>query len=145
VAAAFKRRPFIWDNSISNDSKVRTNHLYLDPSGGGWEITADLVAGSAINPMNQAHLSRIALCRLRHLLVKKPVPADCRSLCGPAVAAQLQAYGGLMQKDGLSRIAPDTRAQLLTACESVESNPYAREIVGWLHHEYLFDPDCLTT
>jgi hyaluronoglucosaminidase len=145
VAAAFKRRPFIWDNSISNDSKARNNHLYLDPSAGGWGIPADLVAGLAINPMNQAHLSRIALCRFRHLLVKNPVPADCWSLCGPTVAAQLQAYGGLMQKDGLSRIAPDTRAQLLTACESVEYNPYAKEIVGWLHHEYRFDPACLTT
>jgi hyaluronoglucosaminidase len=145
VAADFKRRPFIWDNSISNDSKIRTNHLYLDPSAGGWQLPADLVAGFAINPMNQAHLSRIALCRFRQLLALNPVPTDCWTLCGPIIAAQLQTYSGLLQKDGLNRIAPDTRAELLATCESVESNPYAKEIVGWLQHEYRFDPDCLTT
>lgn len=34
VAAEIGRRPFIWDNYISNDSKTRTNHLFLDPSAG---------------------------------------------------------------------------------------------------------------
>ena len=145
VATDLKRKPFIWDNSISNDSKIRTNHLYLDPSAGGWELPADLVAGLAINPMNQAHLTRIALCRFRRLLGQQPMPADCLSLCGPIIAAQLQSHGGLMQKGGLTQMDPDTRSQLLAACKSVASNSYAKEIADWLHHEYQFDPDCLTT
>jgi hyaluronoglucosaminidase len=144
VATDLRRRPFIWDNSISNDSKVRTDHLYLDPSACGWELPADLVEGLAINPMNQPHLTRIALCRFRQLLGQEPVLTDCWSLCGPIIAAQLQAYGGLMQTGGLSRIDPDTRSHLLATCESLESNPYAKEIADWLDHEYLFDPSCLT-
>jgi hyaluronoglucosaminidase len=144
VATDLKRKPFIWDNSISNDSKIRSNHLYLDPSAGGWNLPADLVEGLAINPMNQAHLTRIALCRFRQLLSQEPIPTDCLSLGGLIIAAQLRAHGGLMQKGGLSRIDPDTRSQLLATCDSVES-PYAKEIAGWLHHEYRFDPDCLTT
>lgn len=142
VAVNLKRKPFIWDNSISNDSKARTEHLYLDPSR--WNLPTELVKGLAINPMNQPHLTRIALCRFRRLLGQEPMPADCLSLCGPIVAAQLQSHGELMQKGGLRQIDPDTRSQLLAICESVESNSYAKEIAGWLHHEYQFDPGCLT-
>src|SRR5882757_4727668 len=89
-----RRKPFIWDNSISNDSKIRTNYVYLDPSAGGWELPADFVAGLAINPMNQAHLTRIALCRFQRLLAQKSaaeVLGCAESLCGRVFAAQLQA------------------------------------------------------
>jgi hyaluronoglucosaminidase len=73
VAADLGRKPFIWDNHISNDSKIRTNHLFLDPSAGAWEVPADLIAGLAINPMNQPHLSRIALCGMRTMRLTRPV------------------------------------------------------------------------
>jgi hyaluronoglucosaminidase len=146
VATDLNRKPFIWDNSISNDSKIRTDHLYLDPSADGWELAADLVAGLAINPMNQAYLTRIALCRFRQLLAKEPTSTDCsRNLCGPTLAAQLQEHSGLMQKVGLSQMDPGTRHQVLARYESVDSNAYAKEVAAWLRHEYSFDPDCLTT
>lgn len=146
VATNLKRKPFIWDNSISNDSKIRTDHLYLDPSAGGWDLPADLVAGVAINPMNQAYLTRIALCRFQQLLAKEPASTDCSwNLCGPTLAAQLQEHGGLMQNIGLSQMDPNTRHQLLARYESVHSNPYAKEVAAWLRGEYLFDPNCLTT
>src|SRR5260221_11365282 len=32
VAAEIRRKPFIWDNHISNDSRIRTNYLFVDPS-----------------------------------------------------------------------------------------------------------------
>ena len=145
VATALNRKPFIWDNSISNDSKIRTDHLYLDPSAGGWELPADLVAGLAINPMNQAHLTRIALCRFRRLLAKEPASTDCSwNLCGPSLAAAIQEHGGLMQKIGLSQMDPNTRHRLLARYDSLGSNPYAKEVAAWLRNEYLFDPDCLT-
>src|SRR5260370_28423797 len=151
VATHLRRKPFIWDNSISNDSKVRTNHLYLDPSAGGWELPVDLVAGLAINPMNQAYLSRIALCRFQHLLTEEPagdaassMTDCCRKLCGP-FATQLLADSALMRETGLDGMDADTRRGLLARYEAAVSNPYAQEIAAWLRGEYVFDPQCLTT
>jgi len=152
VATVLRRKPFIWDNSISNDSKARTGHLYLDPSAGAWHLPAGQVAGLAINPMNQAHLTRIALCRFQQLLVKDrvgdraPIVTDCcKDLGGPAFAMQLQEDSALMQAAGLSRMDDDTRLRLLARYGSAHSNPYAQEIAAWLRNEYLFDAQCLTT
>ncbi len=83
VANEIGRKPFIWDNHVSNDSKSRTNHLFLDPSTSSWALPVDFVAGLAINPMNQRYLSRISLCRYRDLLTGVPsgrhaLPEGCR-------------------------------------------------------------------
>jgi hyaluronoglucosaminidase len=152
VAAVIGRKPFIWDNHISNDSKTRTGHLFLDPSTDAWELPADLVAGIAINPMNQAHLSRIALCRYRHLLTVVPrsgrqpdLPDICRDMCESSFAERLHADSTLLQKTGLDQLDADTRARLLDWYRVEESNPYAQEITAWLRGEYMFDPQCLTT
>jgi hypothetical protein len=146
VATDLRRKPFIWDNSISNDTKIRTGHLYLDPAAGVWDLPADLAAGLAINPMNQAHLTRIALCRFQRLLAGSADTGDCaQRLCGPEIAAQLQADNSLLQETGLGQMDAATRLDLLARYESVGSNPYAQEIAAWLRNEYLFDARCLTT
>jgi hyaluronoglucosaminidase len=151
VAAEIGRKPFIWDNYISNDSKIRTNHLYLDPSIGSWALPADLAAGLAINPMNQPHLSRIALLGFRHLLAQGAGPrqrvfeAICRKLCGSPLAEQLLADADLLQRTGLDQLDADTRRRLLDSYAAAQSGPYAREIAAWLRGEYAFDPQCLTT
>jgi hyaluronoglucosaminidase len=152
VATVLRRKPFIWDNSISNDSKARAGHLYLDPAAGAWELPVDLVAGLAINPMNQAHLTRIAVCRFQQLVVKDrtgdraSIMSDCcQDLGGPIFATQLQEDSALMQETGLGRMDDDTRLRLLARYGSAHSNPYAQEIAAWLRNEYLFDAQCLTT
>jgi hyaluronoglucosaminidase len=150
VAGDLCRKPFIWDNSISNDSKIRTNHLFLDPSAGTWELPPDLAAGLAINPMNQAYLSRIALCRFRRLLADAPelpqaMPGICGDLIESSLAQQLADDDELLQKRGLGQLDPDTRRGLLERYRAEGSNPYAQEIVAWLRGEYAFDPQCLTT
>ncbi len=152
VAGDLGRKPFIWDNHISNDSKTRTNYLLLDPSTGAWELPTHLVAGLAINPMNQPHLSRIALCGYQHLLGKRPgrgseevFPDICRQLFGSSFAERLIADGALLQKAGLNQLDTDTRRRLLARYGTEESNPYAQEIVAWVRGDYEFDPQCLTT
>jgi hyaluronoglucosaminidase len=151
VAAEIGRKPFIWDNYISNDSKIRTNHLYLDPASGSWELPANLAAGLAINPMNQPYLSRIALRGYRQLLMQDPAAAQrvifadiCRDLCGSPVAERLLSDLDLLQKIGLNEIDVETRRRLLDWYESESSNPYAQDIAAWLRGEYVFDPQCLT-
>jgi hyaluronoglucosaminidase len=151
VAAEIGRKPFIWDNYISNDSKIRTNHLYLDPAAGSWELPANLAAGLAINPMNQPYLSRIALRGYGHLLRQDPAArqgttfADiCRDLGGSLFAERLISDLDLLQKTGLNQFDPETRRRLLEWYGSQESNPYAQDIAAWLRGEYVFDPQCLT-
>jgi hyaluronoglucosaminidase len=144
VASDLKRKPFIWDNSISNDSRVRTEHLYLEPAK-GWSLPADLVAGLAMNPMNQAHLSRISLCRLRQLLETDKTSIDClRALCGPTLARQFVAYAELLRNSSLNQMGTTMRDELLTRFESADDSPYAQEVAAWLRNEYVFDPQCLT-
>jgi hyaluronoglucosaminidase len=148
VAADIGRKPFIWDNSIANDSRTRTNFLFLDPAAGAWNLPADHVAGVAINPMNQPYLSRIALRGFQNILTQGPadfLPSICRELCGPIVAEHLLADIDLLQNKGLAQLDADTRRRLLKEYEEQQSNPFAAEVAAWLRGEYVFDPACLTT
>jgi hyaluronoglucosaminidase len=149
IAGEIGRKPFIWDNSISNDSRTRTNHLYLDPTLSGWEMPAELAAGVAINPMNQPHLSQIALCGFEKILAAgaaRGMHVDQRSdACQSAFATELLRDAARLRSTPLNELAPDTRRKLLALCTDESANPGAREIRGWLHGEYAFDPQCLTS
>lgn len=149
VATEIGRKPFIWDNHISNDSRIRTNHLFVDPSSSAWELPAAAVAGLAINPMNQPHLSRIALCGYQQLLEHPREQVLLSNLCWPLAGAsfaeRLAADCELFQIGGLEQIDTDTRRKLLGLYEAEKTNPYAREVSAWLRGEYVFDPQCLTT
>jgi hyaluronoglucosaminidase len=149
VAADIGRKPFIWDNHIANDSRTRTNFLFLDPSAGAWNLPADRVSGVAFNPMNQPHLSRIALRGFQNILTRGPgagcLPSICRELCGPSIAALLLADIDQLENTGLAALDADVRRRLLNRYQEQQSNPYAAEIAAWLRGEYVFDPQCLTT
>jgi hypothetical protein len=150
VGADMGRKPFIWDNYIANDSKLRTGHLYLNPAAGSWQLPTGHAAGIAINPMNQAHLSRIALCGYRQLLTQEPqspraLPEVCEALCGSSFMQGLLTDVDVLQHTGLSKLEPALHRSLLDKYSAYGSNPYAQEIVAWLRGEYVFDPLCLTS
>jgi hyaluronoglucosaminidase len=149
VAADIGRKPFIWDNYIANDSRTRTNYLFLDPSVGAWNLPTERVAGVAFNPMNQPYLSRIALRGFKNMLTDGAggdfLPSICRELCGPTIAEHLLADIDLLQNKGLSQLDADSRRRLLNQYEKRRSNPFAAEVAAWLRGEYAFDPACLTT
>jgi len=150
VAADLGRKPFIWDNHIANDAKTRSNHLYLDPSAASWSLAEEAAAGLAINPMNQPHLSRIALLGYRHLLTVGPdlrsaLRGIYRELAGPRLAQLLSEDLELLQSEGLSRLDEATRRRLLERYESENGNSYADEVAAFLRGEYVFDPECLTS
>jgi hypothetical protein len=150
VAADLRRKPFIWDNHIANDAKTRSNHLYLDPSADSWNLAAEAAAGLAINPMNQPHLSRIALRGYRYLLTVGPdlssaLPGICRELAGPRLKELLIEDLGSLQNEGLARLDEATRQRLLDRYEREAGNPYADEVAAFLRGEYVFDPQCLTS
>jgi hyaluronoglucosaminidase len=148
VAADVGRKPFIWDNYVANDSKTRSNFLFLDPSAGAWNLPADRVAGVAFNPMNQPYLSRIALRGFQNILTQGLggdfLSSIFRELCGPIVAEHLLADIDLLQTKGLAQLDADTRHRLLKEYEEKQSNPFAADVAAWLRGEYVFDPECLT-
>jgi hyaluronoglucosaminidase len=151
VEADIGRKPFIWDNYIANDSRTRTNYLFLDPCVGAWNLPPDRVAGVAFNPMNQPHLSRIALRGFKHILAAgpaaaaDPLPSICRELCGSLIAERLVADIHLLQSAGLTQLDADSRRRLLDCYEILQSNPFAGDVAAWLRGEYAFDPECLTS
>jgi hypothetical protein len=100
--------------------------------------------------MNQPYLSRISLCRYRHLLTGLPsrrhvLPDGCRWPLESSFVEQLLADGDLLHNTGLDQFDIDTRRRLLDWYSTRKSNPNAQEIAAWLRGEYLFDPQCLTT
>lgn len=150
IAHELGRKPFIWDNHIANDAKLRTNRLFLDPSLRGWHVPIDRVAGVAINPMNQPFLSQIAMRGYREILrtgIKAPASfADISTSVGGAeVGRQLAKDLELFQTKGLTGIDDGARQEILDFYAAQGSNPYARDVVAWLSGEYAFDPQCLTS
>jgi hyaluronoglucosaminidase len=150
VADRLGRQPFIWDNNIANDGKVRSSHLYLDPKSMGWRLDRRLTKGVAINPMNQPGLSIIALANYASLLSAPGTPAyetsfesHVRAICPPHLAAAILEDLDLFQ-GGLTKIDPSARQRLTDKYQQLEPARPALEIVAWLNDGYRFDPNCLT-
>lgn len=145
VASLLRRKPFIWDNNIANDARNRCARLFLSPDRGRWELDPAAIAGIAINPMNQAHLSQVALCGYARLLgLAQASAGDCLDLCGEPVAGLLRAHRQIIEERGLEAIGPAQREQWTTLLGTARQDPFARELLAWLDGEYRFDPACLT-
>jgi hyaluronoglucosaminidase len=151
VADRLGRKPFIWDNNIANDGKVRCSHLYLDPKSMGWSLDPRLTAGIAINPMNQPELSRIALANYASLLGQggtslrgTSFESHLRSLCGPPAANAILEDIDLFQNRGFDVLDRAARENLVAKYRQFDADGCALEIVAWLEDEYRFDPSCLT-
>ena len=147
VADLIRRKPFIWDNNVTNDSKLRSGKLFLTPDAGRWSLPRDLVAGLAINPMNQPKLSSIALCAYQKLIGDESAQAhgrDCFAACGSTVASMLRIDLKEFQQTGLAGMSEDVRAAMIDRYSQQADNPFANEVLAWLRGEYRFDPACLT-
>ncbi|HEY2684811.1 MAG TPA: beta-N-acetylglucosaminidase domain-containing protein [Steroidobacteraceae bacterium] len=150
VTERLRRRPILWDNHVSNDTKIRCNKLFLNPATPDWELRPDQVAGLAINPMNQAHLSRLTLTAYARLLRR---PDGAGSAANEAIAAlgdiqlrQLLAEDrATLEGERLDQMPPALKATLLARYDSCPRRPEAYEVAAWLRGEYAFDPQCLTT
>jgi hypothetical protein len=145
VAARLRRKPFLWDNYPVNDGARMSKQLHLQAFRS--HDVADLVAGHAINPMNQAWLSRIPILTfpasyrpgydptsaLREALQTQ----DCPTQLAQKLLEDLSAFCQL----GLAEIdAPAFASQY----EALPPHPYRTEVIDWLRGGYQFDPACLT-
>jgi hyaluronoglucosaminidase len=151
VADRLKRRPFLWDNYPVNDSRLMSSFLHLRAFTNRPDVLRELLAGHAANPMKQPYLSRIPLATLPMSYAQgsryDPIAAwqvAARSQCGETLGRQIETDLTLFQDVGVGKLTEDQRAYLERTYRPHESHPYAREILGWLNGEYVFDPECLT-
>jgi hyaluronoglucosaminidase len=134
------RKPYIWDNYPVNDGKNLCKFLNLRPFGESATHMATWTAGQAINPMNQAYLSRIPL---RSLTTGSSLEGSARDLCGEVFAEYLIEDVVLFQDEGLDLLSVEAKERLIDRYNSFQTL-YSDEIVNWLRVEYPFDPACLT-
>ena len=151
VGELLRRKPFLWDNHLANDGAQMSNHLHLKASIARPDPRGDLLAGHAINPMNQPWLSRIPLRgisdRQREGDSHDPERSlfdACESLCGEKAGRELLADRALFQDAGLQRISDARRDELIAKYSQHKGNACTQELVEWLRGDYAFDPACLT-
>ncbi len=153
VADILQRPPFLWDNGLANDGAKSSLFLHLNGFSDRARVVNENISGLAINPMNQAHLSQIAL---KSLTESTRADIDqqgtdslfdrvCRTLCGEQLASLISEDLAPFQVKGLDNLEHDGELNhLIEKYKNYLHNPCAREIYDWLNGKYRFDPNCLT-
>lgn len=151
VAERMGRKPFLWDNYPVNDSARMCPHLHISAVEGRGGDLKTVLAGHAVNPMNEAFLSRIPMKTqaesYRLGADYRPMPAfeaACRALAGDPVGRFLIEDRETLHGLGLARMGEGVRAALLSQYGAHRGNPYAEEVIDFLSHGFAFDPACLT-
>jgi hypothetical protein len=141
VARRCRRALAIWDNYPVNDSRARSEHLYLAPLENRDRLAGELAESHWCNAMNQPALSLPALASLIHLygrereeeasvLAEAGISESLRRACLPLAARGRETLRG-EALESLLRVA-------------AASTPAGAELADWLAGEYRFDPACLT-
>ncbi len=151
VATLLRRKPFLWDNYPVNDGAAMAPFLHIGPFRDRPAALRQRLAGHAVNPMNQAWLSRIPLRSLADSYRQGNAYAPdasfaeaCREECGADLGALLMADIALFQKTGLENLQADDRHSIAQRYGKFRGNAHADEVLGWLRGDYAFDPACLT-
>ena len=146
ISTSLRREPFLWDNYPVNDGDMASK-LHLMPVFRPAKLWPH-ISGIAINPMNEAFLSRIALFSTIGQL-KKNGRSLCgdfsatlravKSVCKPKIAQCIIEDTHLFQFDGLEELSVETKAILKKRYAKFLPDPFAREIIAWLDGMYRFD------
>ncbi len=159
VSQLLGRKPFLWDNYPVNDGSKISKFLHLKAFDNRPGSLSELTSGHAANPMNQPWLSRIPLYSLPRSYAKglsydpqKTLQEAVTHLCGNKLAQQLAKDIELLHTEGLDKISPAQKKQLIEQYSCINSSnspdpctdPYTQELIAWLRGEYAFDPACLT-
>ncbi len=143
------RRPFLWDNYPVNDGPRMCAFLHLRPFTGRPHGMWDLLSGHAVNPMNQAALSRIPLLTLAEARRKGAGYDPQKAFRKAARAATCGGMAELLERDlpafadrGLDALTEEEKASLrddYSAFLETRENDTARaarEVIDWLAGRY---------
>ena len=131
----------LWDNYPVNDSRARSEHLYLAPLTDRDPRIAGQLSWHWCNAMNQAALSLPALSSLASLYGQGTGQAD--SVMQAAGLSDALTAACALLESGRPEELPQQALDELAACAEGEGLA-ARELAAFLAGEYVFDPACLT-
>lgn len=137
VAEALQRKPTLWDNYPVNDGPCMSRFLHLRGFTGRPSVIGSHIAGHAINPALQPHLSLIPAATLAASY--REGSAYCyvsafrtaaRALAGGELAEMLERDLHALQDRGLDQLGADR--DLLRQRYVTVDHPVAAEVVRWL-------------
>lgn len=140
-ADLLRRKLALWDNYPVNDSKTRSEHLYLQDLQGRESGIANHLNSHWCNAMNQAALSLPALASLPALYGRQS-PDREKVFAAAGVDIDVQRACHVLASKNLQQLEPANRAAL----EKLVQKPTtaSEELRAWISGEYQFDPACLT-
>lgn len=131
----------LWDNYPVNDSRARSQQLYLSPLARRDPQLAGEVGWHFCNAMNQPALSLPALASLAQLYGRE-APAAAQALTDAGINnALIQACAPLADTP-LNEVGHDAYERLIECAKG--PTMAARELAAFVAGRYTFDPDCLT-
>lgn len=138
VAESLRRAPTIWDNYPVNDGPVMSQSLHLRAFTGRPAEMASAIRGHAVNPANQAVLSRIPALTLSESYREgasydygAALVRAAEAVLGPELGTHVRGDLAQMQDAGLDRMGDKARARLRERYAAFD-HPGASEIVAWL-------------
>ena len=158
TAAALGGKPVLWDNYPVNDGPKMCKFLHLRPVTGRPAEMGKWLEGHAVNPMNQATLSKIVLLTLRNSLAsgaaynpEKAFRKAAAMVTCHEMALQLERDLPAFTDKGLDALKDEEKESLkadyaafLESREN-ETAEAAREVVDWLSGRYIVTKDLFLT
>jgi hypothetical protein len=142
VAETLRRKPVLWDNYPVNDGPIMGQHLHLRAFTGRPAAAAAHIRGHAINPANQATLSRIPALTLADSYrlgtdynYGEAYARACVAVLGEDLGGRVRRNLGALDDTGLDRIGEHNLANL-RAKYAAYDHEGAREIVAFLDGAY---------
>lgn len=140
VARRSGRPVALWDNYPVNDSRTRSEHLYLHPLAR--RETDSMLESHWCNAMNQAALSLPALASLGELYGRARPSARDAVLAAAGLHSELIDACRLLATRARGSLAQSERKMLEAAAQG--AGLAGEELSDWLNGAYVFDPACLT-
>ena len=152
------RKPLLWDNYPVNDGPRMCKFLHLRPMTGRPPEIGNWLAGHAVNPMNQASLSKIVLLTLKFSYEQGAAYNPEKAFRKAADLVTCREMTLLLERDtaafmdkGLDVLTPEEKDALKTDYASFlesrdnDTAKVAREVIDWLSGRYNVTKDLFLT
>ncbi len=154
AAEKLGRKPLLWDNYPVNDGPKMCKFLHLKPFTGRPAGMAECLGGHAVNPMNQAALSKIVLLTLKQSNEQGAAYNPEKAFRRAADMVTCHEMALLLERDlpafadkGLDGLTDDEKESLKTdyaaflEARENDTAQAAREVVDWLSGKYNVTKD----
>lgn len=154
AAEKLGRKPLLWDNYPVNDGPKMCKFLHLKPFTGRPVEMGNWLAGHAVNPMNQAALSKIVLLTLKQSNEQGAAYNPAKAFRKAADMVTCREMTLLLERDlaaftekGLDVLTDEEKETLkndysaFVEARENDTAQAAREVIGWLSGKYTVTKD----